>query len=1154
MARCSVIAFAVLTASLFASDMMLDRFDSLDTKTVNARKNAGVSLVAAAEHGQVLRIAADFSETSYTWARKMIPAGTIRAPWNAISFFARGAANATLQITLCHIAGTAEVKYSASYTATEAWKRYTIRLSDFRGKAPLTDDEAAKITIIFFNISKSSGDTAVLEVDDLSLTVTAPKPAAAMPSQGIPVMQPYTAKKLPPVIVYDSFLLTRDEVNRMKSAMPADETIRKSIETLITAAQAQQKNPPVIPDRGAQHTYWYICKKDSSMLTTVSPTKHRCPLCGAEYSGEPFDSVPLMAVHSGLADRTKKSALAFLFTGESAYAKDVFAVLSGYAEKYASFELHDVNGKQGRAAARVFPQTLDESMWIIDLAQSYAAIRGTLDASQKETLRTKLFRPVYEVIVKNDAGVGNWQSWHNAAMLACGLALEDTAIIDEAVNGKSGFLAQMQSSFGDDGIWYEGSWGYHFYALQALIAFSELAYRAGIDLYTHPRFKPLFTSSIYSATPSWTLPQFGDDKKPISIFGKRSFYEVAYARYRDDVFAWVLSRSGRGGIASLATGVFGVNAPIAMPDLSSALFPDAGIAALRTGMTADDPYIGFKFGPHGGFHGHFDKLSVVSHALGEMLAPDPGCLESYGAPLHTEWYKTSFAHNTLTVDGRSQNPCAGTRAWFSRSPHIRAVAAAVRDAYDGVTLTRRVVLFDRYALIVDSAESTEEHQYDWVWHNYGTPTFDRALSPIKSAGDKDGYQHAKNCSAVTADDAWHVRFSKGERNVHIAMDGAAGNTMISATGFGVNVREQVPLVIARRQALTTHYISAIEAYRDTNEYVRAVRSVIGDGTRLPAGALYAACATADGVDRILIGSGELSIDGISSDGACTVISSNDTAIRIMLVNGTHASYRGNAFTLSRKATATVERMNDGGIYIECGENAAAVTLKNAAGNISAYTLAPDHTRSGSASIQRTGNDITAALTPGARIELAVSSVYADTLARERATRRSAQRPSLPIATIPSDARPTRGISITVEAENMAEQGKGAAEACDKFAASGQAIRKWNDAGHWIAWDVTVPENGIYHMSVKYCSEMMPVRDLTIDNAYPHEACREISFDATGGWSSTANDWREPVLSDASGTPVPIYLTKGTHRIRMANLSGEGGMNLDHIRVFSPNPR
>ena len=54
-----------------------------------------------------------------------------------------------------------------------------------------------------------------------------------------------------------------------------------------------------------------------------------------------------------------------------------------------------------------------------------------------------------------------------------------------------GFLFQMQASIDGDGFWYEGAWGYHFYALDALAYLAEMARHAGVDLYAEPDGKAL---------------------------------------------------------------------------------------------------------------------------------------------------------------------------------------------------------------------------------------------------------------------------------------------------------------------------------------------------------------------------------------------------------------------------------------------------------------------------------------------------------------------------------------------------------------------------------------------------------------------------------------------------------------------------------------
>jgi hypothetical protein len=61
--------------------------------------------------------------------------------------------------------------------------------------------------------------------------------------------------------------------------------------------------------------------------------------------------------------------------------------------------------------------------------------------------------------------------------------------------------------------------------------------------------------------------------------------------------------------------------------LPSEVLPNAGVATLR--VRGSDHTLALKFGPHGGGHGHFDKLTFISYANGKHLAVDPGT-QAYG--------------------------------------------------------------------------------------------------------------------------------------------------------------------------------------------------------------------------------------------------------------------------------------------------------------------------------------------------------------------------------------------------------------------------------------------------------------------------------------------------------------------------------------------
>ncbi|MBI3921964.1 MAG: hypothetical protein HY318_11155, partial [Armatimonadetes bacterium] len=62
----------------------------------------------------------------------------------------------------------------------------------------------------------------------------------------------------------------------------------------------------------------------------------------------------------------------------------------------------------------------------------------------------------------------------------------------------------------------------------------------------------------------------------------------------------------------------------------------------------------------------------------------------------------------------------------------------------------------------------------------------------------------------------------------------------------------------------------------------------------------------------------------------------------------------------------------------------------------------------------------------------------------------------------------------------------------------------------------------------------------------------VKLDATGGYSGpTQDDWGLELLRDENGKPLPVELTAGLHKLRLANTDGKG-CNLDYLE-FLPVP-
>ncbi len=380
----------------------------------------------------------------------------------------------------------------------------------------------------------------------------------------------------------------------------------------------------------------------------------------------------------------------------------------------------------------------------------------------------------------HDGGTGNWSVTANTGAILSSLALRDVAMLDRFINIRSGFVDQLSKGVMGDGWWLEGASNYGYLVARYFGYAAEACHNLGVDLF-HLRVPSRPGHLSHDDWPNgWMAMNFdgwgppgGPDRGlkdlhdgPISMMDQHGcvvansdshklapgdLYELAYYRYRDPAYAWILARTERMGWQSLVWGV--PELPEATdPRASSSHADNVGITALRSRTpdrdAADQIQAYVKWGIHGGWHGHFDRtaLLALSRHGTELFSPLASWF-GYESPLYKAWVQPSISHNLVVVDGLQQEPVPSEQLLFHAGQALQACVVETRARWAQkkpwdvrnpgdldphnlekmidygeaapVTQRRLAAVTDDYVVIADCLRAPVAHTYDWLMHPIG---------------------------------------------------------------------------------------------------------------------------------------------------------------------------------------------------------------------------------------------------------------------------------------------------------------------------------------------------------------------------------------------------------------------------------------------------
>jgi heparinase II/III-like protein len=306
--------------------------------------------------------------------------------------------------------------------------------------------------------------------------------------------------------------------------------------------------------------------------------------------------------------------------------------------------------------------------------------------------------------------------------------------------GRRILIEQLPIHVRRDGVYFEQSSYYHRYTTDFYIHFLLLsrANKIALPHAVEETLIRLLDHLMYITRPDGTTPLFGDDDggrlaqlddaaandfRSTLATGAVLFDRGDYKTVSADAAEELLWLTGADGLSKFDAIVATEPAKTSVP------FFDGGYFVMRDGWSRESNYLLFDCGPHGSLncgHAHADALSIDVAANGRTVLVDPGTCTYTGSKELRDWFRSSQAHNTLTLDDVSSSLPAGPFTWnrIAQCSLRKWIGAKrfdfVSGQHDGYlpAIVKREILFIKgdYWIVRDTVASPGEHRVDVRFH------------------------------------------------------------------------------------------------------------------------------------------------------------------------------------------------------------------------------------------------------------------------------------------------------------------------------------------------------------------------------------------------------------------------------------------------------
>lgn len=445
----------------------------------------------------------------------------------------------------------------------------------------------------------------------------------------------------------------------------------------------------------------YYCDKDGSeLIFDISNSSYfECPICHCKYTDEKRKRARVTKYRYKVFSELEKYSKEYINDRNDRYLTFIKDILNYYSKNYDKFLIHDKIGNiynnyfnESNKCGKITAQGLNEAMISIQIANCIDNVDKYLDEDIKSLVFNKLFNEIYKLLSPQINKIHNINCYEICAIGIMGIVAKNNEMINYTFNSDYSFYKQLEEGVTKDNFWFEGSFHYHLFVLKPILQLLIIAKRHSFEISQkyYNIAKDMLIQCFKSCFSDCTLPSPNDGWPNRKLEDYIEVYKLGNELFKNEISDIINSINDKNNMLG-----------------SNHLF-NAGFSIIKNKYW--NAFI--KYGDNDVSHAHPDKLNIEIKLGNNFLTHDLST-SGYGSNISKEYYKKTYSHNTIVVDGNDQSL---NIKGFIEEYSDNLICASVKNLYDNVNVSRKIELLSNNLIDNVKVKYSGDGNVDYIFH------------------------------------------------------------------------------------------------------------------------------------------------------------------------------------------------------------------------------------------------------------------------------------------------------------------------------------------------------------------------------------------------------------------------------------------------------